>query len=311
MTGKVGFIGLGAMGGPMALNLAKAGVSLVVNDIAAERTRALQARGAAVAASAADVAASVERSIVMVETTAQAEEVIAGAAGIASTARPGHIVICMATIDPFVAQALAARLAPAGIAMLDAPVSGGTVRAEAGELSVIVGGAAETVAACRDLFEVMGNRTFHVGALGSGLAMKLVNNMLVQVNTVAVAEAMVLAAKAGLDAKTVYEVVRVSTGASAAWEMRVPRILAGDFEPGGTVDISYKDQELETAFAKRLGVPLLLANLTQQVYQMARAQGLNKRDGAAIVKVFERLADVTVSGPPGSGPHGGPPSRSA
>jgi 3-hydroxyisobutyrate dehydrogenase len=120
--------------------------------------------------------------------------------------------------------------------------------------------------------------------------------MLVQVNTVAVAEAMVLGVKAGLDPQTIYEVVRVSTGASAAWELRVPRILAGDFEPGGTIDISYKDQELETAFAKRLGVPLLLANLTQQVYQIARAQGLNKKDGAAIVKIFEHMAGVTVKG---------------
>ena len=178
--------------------------------------------------------------------------------------------------------------------MLDAPVSGGTGRAQSGELSVIVGGAADVFAKCEDLFGAMGNRSFHVGPLGSGLAMKLVNNMLVQVNTVAVAEAMVLGVKAGLDPQMIYEVVRVSTGASAAWELRVPRILTGDFEPGGTIDISYKDQELETAFAKRLGVPLLLANVTQQVYQMARAQGLNKQDGSAIVKVFEQMAGVTV-----------------
>lgn len=180
--------------------------------------------------------------------------------------------------------------------MIDAPVSGGTGRAQSGELSVIVGGDAAVVAKCKDLFDVMGSQTFHVGPLGSGLAMKLVNNMLVQVNTVAVAEAMVLGVKAGLDPKTIYDVVRVSTGASAAWELRVPRILEGDFVPGGTIDISYKDQELETAFAKRLGVPLLLANVSQQVYQMARAQGLNKQDGSAIVKVFEKLAGVTVKG---------------
>jgi len=126
--------------------------------------------------------------------------------------------------------------------------------------------------------------------------MKLVNNMLVQVNTVAVAEALVLGVKAGLDPQAIYDVVRVSTRASAAWELRVPRILKGDYEPGGTIDISYKDQELETAFAKRLGVPVLLANVTQQVYQMARAQGLNKQDGSAVVKIFEQMAGVTVKG---------------
>jgi len=296
MASKVGFIGLGAMGGPMALNLAKAGFALVVHDIDEAKTEPLKARGAEVAASAQSVAASADRTIVIVETTEQAESVIIGAHGVIRGARPGHIVLCMSTIDPFAAQSFADRLASLGIAMLDAPVSGGTGRAQSGELSVIVGGGAEVFAQCQDLFGAMGNRSFHVGPLGSGLAMKLVNNMLVQVNTVAVAEAMVLGVKAGLDPQTIYEVVRVSTGASAAWELRVPRILAGDFEPGGTIDISYKDQELETAFAKRLGVPLLLANLTQQIYQMARAQGLNKQDGAAVVKIFEQMAGVSVKG---------------
>jgi len=296
MASKVGFIGLGAMGGPMALNLAKAGFALVVHDIDETKTEPLKARGAEVAASAQSVAASADRTIVIVETTEQAESVIIGAHGIIRGARPGHIVLCMSTIDPFAAQSFADRLASLGIAMLDAPVSGGTGRAQTGELSVIVGGAAEVFAQCQDLFGAMGSRSFHVGPLGSGLAMKLVNNMLVQVNTVAVAEAMVLGVKAGLDPQTIYEVVRVSTGTSAAWELRVPRILAGDFEPGGTIDISYKDQELETAFAKRLGVPLLLANLTQQIYQMARAQGLNKQDGAAVVKIFEQMAGVSVKG---------------
>jgi len=296
MAGKVGFIGLGAMGGPMSLNLVRAGFALVVNDIDAAKTVPLQRAGAAVAASAAEVAASVERTIVIVETTEQAEQVIIGAHGIIRGARAGHIVLCMATIDPFAARGFADRLAGLGIAMLDAPVSGGTGRAQSGDLSVIVGGAADIFVKCRDLFDVMGSRAFHVGPLGSGLAMKLVNNMLVQVNTVAVAEALVLGVKAGLDPQTIYEVVRVSTGASAAWELRVPRILAGDYAPGGTIDISYKDQELETAFAKQLGVPLLLANVTQQVYQMARAQGLNKQDGAAVVKIFEKLAGVVVKG---------------
>jgi len=294
MAGKVGFIGLGAMGGPMALNLVKAGFKLVVHDIDQTKTAPLRAKGAKLAGTAEAVAAEVERTIVIVETTEQAESVIAGERGIIKSAKPGHIVLCMATIDPFAARTLADQLAARGIAMLDAPVSGGTGRAQSGELSVIVGGAADVVAKCEDLFKAMGNRSFHVGPLGSGLAMKLVNNMLVQVNTVAVAEAMVLGVKAGLDPQMIYDVVRVSTGASAAWELRVPRILSGDFEPGGTIDISYKDQELETAFAKRLGVPLLLANVTQQVYQMARAKGLNKQDGSAIVKVFEQMAGVTV-----------------
>src|SRR5438067_1467260 len=168
--------------------------------------------------------------------------------------------------------------------------------AQSGEVSIIVGGAPETYAACEDLFRAMGKNLFHVGALGHGLAMKLLNNMLGQIQTVAIAEALVYGVKAGLDPQKIYEVIRVSTGSSVQFENRVPRMLKRDFTPGGTIDISYKDQELETAFAKRLGVPLLLANVSQQVYQMARAQGLNKEDGSAIIKLFEKLAGVTVGG---------------
>ena len=290
-AGHVGFIGLGAMGVPMALNLLKNGFRLVVHDIDAAKVDTLVARGAGKGDSADAVAAATSRTIVMVETTAQAESVIAG---IRRGAKRGHIVACMSTIDPLVARRLAGELNADGIAMVDAPVSGGTERARSGELSIIVGGEAGTVDACRDLFQAMGARVFHVGGLGQGLAMKLVNNMLIQVNTVAVAEALVLGVKAGLDPQTIYDVVRVSTGNSFAFEMRTPRILARDFSPGGTLDISFKDQELETAGAKQLGGPVLLANVTQQVYQMARAAGLNKEDGSAVVKIFERLAGVTV-----------------
>jgi 3-hydroxyisobutyrate dehydrogenase len=282
------------MGGPMALNLIKHGFLLVVHDIDPAKAERLRERGAAVAESAEAVAGAVGRTICMVETTAQAQAVIAGPHGIVQRARPGHIVACMSTIDPLVARGLGEQLAARGIALVDAPVSGGTERAAAGELSIIAGGAVDTVKACDDLFRGMGRNVFHVGALGQGLAMKLVNNMLVQVNTVAVAEALVLGVKAGLDPKTIYDVVRVSTGTSFAFETRVPRILERNFAPGGTVDISFKDQELETQFAKQLGVPVLLANVSQQVYQMARAAGLNKEDGSAVVKILERLAGVTV-----------------
>jgi 3-hydroxyisobutyrate dehydrogenase len=284
------------MGGPMASNLVKHGFSLVVHDVDRAKVERLRALGASPADSAGDVAAATERTICMVETTAQAEAVIAGERGILQRARPGHIVACMSTIDPFVVRHLGEQLAARGIGIVDAPVSGGTERAASGELSIIAGGAADTIKACDDLFRAMGRNVFHVGGLGQGLAMKLVNNMLIQVNTVAVAEALVLGVKAGLDPQTIYDVVRVSTGTSFAFETRVPRILKRDFAPGGTVDISFKDQELETAFAKQLGVPVFLANVSQQVYQMARAAGLNKEDGSAIVKVLERLAGVTVKG---------------
>ena len=155
MAGKVGFIGLGAMGGPMARNLLGAGTPLVVNDIDPSKTAGLNAE---VASSAKEVASKTERTILIVETTDQAQSVIAGAEGIIQSAKPGHIVICMATIDPFAARALAEELAKKGIAMIDAPVSGGTGRAQSGDLSVIVGGDAAIVAKCKDLFDIMGSQ---------------------------------------------------------------------------------------------------------------------------------------------------------
>ena len=169
MTNTVGFIGLGAMGGPMASNLVKHGFLLVVHDVEQAKAERLRAQGAAVAESAEAVASVVARTICMVETTAQAEAVIAGEHGIVQRAGPGHIVACMSTIDPLAARRLGETLGARGIAMVDAPVSGGTERAVSGELSIIAGGAADTVKACDDLFRAMGKNVFHVGALGQGL----------------------------------------------------------------------------------------------------------------------------------------------
>jgi 3-hydroxyisobutyrate dehydrogenase-like beta-hydroxyacid dehydrogenase len=294
MAETIGFIGLGAMGAGMAGNLLKAGYAVIVNDVDKAKVDALAARGAKAAATAADVARQSARTVTMVETTAQTEEVMLGDKGIIAGAARGHVVAMMSTIDPNAARRMHDRLAEAGIAMLDAPVSGGSARAAAGELSVIAGGDAATFESCRAMFKAMSTNQFHVGGIGKGLALKLVNNMLIQVNTVAIAEAFVMGAKAGLDPQVMYDVIRVSTGASFALDYRVPRMIAGDFKPGGTIDISYKDQELETAFAKSLGVPLFLANVSQQVYQMARAAGLSKQDGASIVKVYEQMAGVKL-----------------
>ena len=294
MSEKIGFIGLGAMGGPMAANLAKAGFTVVALDLDPAKVQHLVALGAEAAESPEAVACAARKVIVMVETTAQAEAVILGEDGIARGARQGDIVLSMSTIDPLAAKRMHGTLGQSGVRLLDAPVGGGTVRAETGELSIIAGGEAEVFETCRPVFEAMAANLFHVGPVGQGLAMKLVNNLLVQVGTVAVAEALVLGAKAGLDPQEMFDVIRVSTGASFAFESKTPRIIEGDFAPGGTIDITYKDMDLETSFAKQLGVVLLLGNLAQQVYEMARGAGLNKQDGSAVVKLYEDLAGVQL-----------------
>ena len=294
MAGKVGFVGLGNMGGPMARNLLKAGFSVVVHDLDPRKVQALAEAGAEVAASPQAVAREARRCIAMVETTAQTETVLAGEQGFDKGAGPGHVVITMSTVDPFRMKEVAARLATSGIAMLDAPVSGGTKGAAEGTLSIPVGGDTSVFTACEDLFRAMGANIFHAGPLGSGLAMKLINNMLLHVNTVAVAEGLVMGAKAGLDIAQLFEMISHSSGDSWALHGRGGRMMRRDFSPSGTTDISYKDQELETSFAKQLGVPVLLANVSQQMYQMARAMGFNKEDGSSVVKVYEKFAGVTV-----------------
>ena len=296
MTKKTGFIGLGAMGHPMAQNMLKAGIPLVIHDIDAGKTKILSESGAIVASSPIEVAKMADRIVCLVETTDQANDVICGPEGIIHGARNGSIVICMSTIDPLVAKRIGADLDKKNIRMLEAPVSGGTGRATEATLSVIVGGEKQVFNECQDIFDAVGNNVFHIGELGKGLIMKLINNMLGITNTITLIEGLTIGVKSGIGLETMLSVLKTSSGASAAVDLRVPRIIEDNFEPGGTMDIVYKDQELVTAYAKQIGVPTLMANVSQQVYQMARTAGLNKEDSSAVVKIYENLADVDIIG---------------
>ena len=290
----LGIVGVGVMGGGIAANLLKGGANLVVYDVNPARVQHFASLGAYAASSPADVARQASTLISMVETTAQSEDVIMGADGFQSAAQPGDVILSMATIDPLAVKRWHAELKPRGIDLIDAPVSGGQERAESGDLSIICGGDAAVVDRVRPLLQSCARQVFHMGPVGQGLAMKLVNNMLIQVNTVAVAEAMVLGAKAGLDTQAMIDVIRQSTGHSVAFEMRAPRYLSGNFEPGGTVDITWKDQTLQTDFANTLGMPLFLANVTRQVFQWARGLGHNKKDSSITVTLYEKAAGVRL-----------------
>jgi 3-hydroxyisobutyrate dehydrogenase len=294
-VGPIGFVGLGNMGGGMARNLLKAGHKLVVHDLDPRKVQALTEHGAEVASSPREVARQVTRMLSMVETTAQAESVILGENGFIHTAAPGSVVISSSTIDPFALRRMGEALATKGITLIDAPVSGGKIGADAGTLTVIVGGPQETFDACQDIFRGMGRNIFHAGALGNGLAMKIVNNLMLQANCVAVAETATLAAKAGLDPQLTLDIIRTSSGNSWAFERIMPRIVSRDFTPANTIDINHKDQALGVDFARGLGVPAPVAALTEQVYQMARAAGLGKIDGSSVVRVFEQLAEASAT----------------
>lgn len=291
---KIGFIGMGMMGGGMASNLLNAGFPLVAYDIDPAKNERFAGLGATIANGPAGVAEAASRVICIVETSAQVRDVVLGDGGVLDGAQKGDIFVCSATVDPIMVKELHATLAERGIGMLDAPVSGGVPRAESGDLSIIVGGEADALEACRPAFEAMSAKIFHMGGIGQGLAMKLCNNMITQVTRVVIAEAMALGAKAGLDPQRMFDVISVSTGNSNSFQAVAPRMLSGDFSPGGTIDISYKDQELETAFAKALGVPMFMAAASQQVYQMGRAAGLNKNDGSALVTLYEKMVGVKL-----------------
>ena len=290
----IGFIGMGMMGGGMAANLLKADFDMVAYDINPAKNERFAGLGAKIANGPAGVAQGASTVICIVETTAQVREVVLGDGGIVEGAQEGDIFVCSATIDPIDVKEMHDILAEKGIKMLDAPVSGGVPRAVSGDLSIIVGGATETVDACRPYFDAMSANVFHMGEIGHGLAMKLCNNMITQVTKVVIAEAMALGTKAGLDPQQMIDVISVSTGNSDSFRAAAPRYLSGDFSPGGTIDISYKDQELETGFAKALGVPMFMAAASQQVYQMARAAGLNKKDGSSLITLYEEMVGVQL-----------------
>ncbi len=290
----IGIVGVGVMGGGMARNILKKGHPVIAFDLDKTALDDIVSKGAGRAFSAREVADKAAILICMVETTAQSEEVIMGENGFLPALRQGDVVISSATIDPTAVKSWDKVLADKGVGLLDAPVSGGWKRADEGDLSAIIGGKAETLEKVRPIIEAYSSRIFHMGEIGQGLAMKHVNNMMIQTTTAALAEAFVMGAKAGLDPQAMFEVMRVSTGASTALEMRAPQFIKGDFRPGGTIDITIKDQTLQTDFAKHLGVPMFLANVSLQIFQMAKANGLGKLDSSSVITLYEKMAGVKL-----------------
>ena len=291
----VGFVGLGMMGAPMAENILRNGYRLVAYDLDPGKVRDVGSLGAQAASGPADVARRAGILICMVETTTQVEEVIFGPGGFIETAQPGDLVISMSTIDLMALRKMHPKLKAKGIDLIDAPVTGMRDKggAKTASLKCYVGGDAAAVERARPILLTMTSEVTHFGAIGQGIAMKVVNNMLLQVNRIVVAEALALGAKAGLDPQQMVETVGKTTGNSVAFQYTAPRVLARDFD-GIRMDITAKDVELQTALGKSLGVPMFMAAAAQQVYQIGKAIGLGDQDGAAIVQVYEQWTGVPV-----------------
>jgi len=290
MSLRVGFIGLGIMGRPMAENLLKAGFAVVAHSRTRAKVDALAAHGAETAASAREVAAGSDVVITMVPDTPDVRAVMLGADGIVGGAHAGLVAIDMSTIAPRATREIAAELARHGIAMLDAPVSGGEAGAIAASLTIMVGGAADVVERCRPVFAALGKTVTHVGPHGHGQIAKLCNQVVGVLTLQAVCEGIVLARKAGVDAVKVIEAL--SGGAADSWMLRhqAPRMLARDFAPGFFVHLQQKDLRLVLELASELQVPLPGTALAHQLFTAVEASGGRELGTQALVQALERLA---------------------
>lgn len=292
----IGFIGLGIMGRGMSRNLLNAGFDLTVWNRTASRMDELVAEGAKAAASPSDLASKCDIIITCVSDTPDVEAVISGEGGIIHSLRPDTLVIDMSTISPQATREIAANLREKGTHMLDAPVSGGSEGAAKGTLSIMVGGDARQYERALPLFQAMGKTITHLGDNGAGQTVKLVNQILVVVNALAMSEALLFAQAGGLDLDKALQAV--SGGAAGSWMLsnRGPQILARDWRPGFTIDLQQKDLRLVLEAAEQMGIPTLATSLVANLYRSLQAQGLGGEGNHALVKALENLAGVRING---------------
>jgi len=288
---KVGFIGLGIMGLPMAKNLLKNGYSLVVHNRSRRPVDELVALGATPAYSGREVAEKTDLVITMLPDSPDVKEVILGKNGVIEGVRAGMIVIDMSTISPKVSMEIAEALAAKGVDMLDAPVSGGQKGAIEGTLSIMVGGKREIFERCLPIFKAMGRVIVHVGGNGAGEIVKLCNQVICALNIVSMCEGIALCKKTGVNVAKMIEVVSGGLGASNIITNLAPKILSGDMEPGFKLRLQQKDLRLALQLAEELKAPLLATGLAHQIFRIAEAKGLGDKGTQALIRAYEALAD--------------------
>ena len=294
---RIGFIGIGTMGRPMAANLLKQGFPVTAHNRTRAKAEALREEGAEVVDSPRAAAEGADVVITMLPRPADVRAALLGDDGALAGLGSGVTVIDMSTIDPGAAREMHERVAERGGRMLDAPVSGSTARAETGELTILVGGDETTLADARDVLDVMGATIIHCGGAGMGQMAKLVNQIVVGINMVAVAEGFALGVEAGLSPDLLYQVVRNSSGNSWCVENRVPyaEVSANvpakvGFAPGFACALMGKDVTLALAAGEQLGVALPTAALARQLYLAAETAGDGDRDFSVVARVIARLS---------------------
>jgi 3-hydroxyisobutyrate dehydrogenase len=291
---RVGFIGLGIMGRPMCANLLKAGYSLTVWNRSQPGIDTVVGYGARAGASPADVAAKSDVIITIVTDSPDVQQVVRGPGGVVEGAKAGSVLIDMTTMSPSITREIAAALAEKGVEMLDAPVSGGDVGAKAGTLSIMVGGKEEVFQRCLPVFQAMGKNIVHIGPNGAGQTCKLCNQIAVALNMLAGCEAILFAARSGIDPKKMLEAI--SAGAAGSWMLSnlAPRIVQGDFAPGFMIRLAQKDLRLVLEAAGEQHLPLPGTALMNQVWRAVEAEGGGDLGTQAAIKALEKLANFSL-----------------
>lgn len=292
---QIGFIGLGAMGRHVAANLLKAGYALKVYDLNAAAVNELVEKGAEAAGCAREVAQGSEIVMTMLPNSPHVEAAMTGPDGILAGLQAGGVIIDLTTLAPGEAKRLCKLAAESGVTMLDAPVSGGVAGAEAGTLTLFVGGEEATFQKMMPVFEAIGKTIRLLGDSGAGQTVKMVNQIMVGLEITALAEAWTLGVKAGADPEVLCDVL--GTGAAACKQMEIIRrsILQGNYEPGFAVNLQYKDLGIAMETSRELQVPMLLTSTAVQYFEMARARGYGGKDHSAVAKVLEDITGVDIS----------------
>lgn len=291
---KVGFIGLGTMGLPMAGHLLNNDYEVIAYNRTRNKAGSLEKQGAIIASSPEEVAIKSEIVFTMLTADQAVEEVILGEEGIIKGAHAGLIVVDSSTISPNTSKKVADNLLKEGIEMLDAPVTGSEPQAIEGILTFMVGGKKEIYEKCEPLFYAMGKQAYYMGENGSGSYTKLANNTMGAINLLSFSEAITMAVKSGVDPELFIKVVSGGGARSGMMDNKGPKVLNRDFSPHFMTDLIYKDLGLAADVAKELELPTPVLSLVKEIFQMARAKGYGAEDMSAVIKCYEELAGIEV-----------------
>ena len=292
---SIGFIGLGSMGKPMAINILKAGFSLTVYDIRKEPLTEMKKLGAKIAGSVKELGEASDTVVVMVLNYPQVKQVVAPPDGLLGGMRRGSTIIVTGTISPLEIIEVDGMVSQHGVKVIDSPVSGGRERAAEGTLVLMVGAEEKVFKENEPLLKAMGKHVYYTGGVGKGQTVKMINQLLVGAYQVATAEALVMAKKLGMDLKVLHEIISNSLGDSPVWRMFGPRMIARDFEPRGAINTMSKDMRSIIQTALDINTPVFISCIPYHVFEMAESCGLGGKDGAAIITIFEEYAGIKMS----------------